>query len=120
MLCFILRNVGCADGNVRCTTKEGIPQPLGASCYYNLCINGVWSDVIPSNTTYSCIENELVLSDVCNPTPPELPQCDFSGIRCLADEDILVSNICTSRYLECEDNMLSSPRSVACECTYSL
>lgn len=100
--------VGCSDGNVRCTTVNGIPQPLGESCYFNRCIDGKWSEMIVAEEGWSCVENHLVESTVCNP-PPTPEECDFNGIRCLADENILVDGICTSRYQECINYVLSEP-----------
>ena len=73
-----------------------------------------WSGIIETNTTVSCVNNELVPSNYCSP-PPVYQQCDFSGIRCLADENVLVSNICTSRYQECVNNMLTAPVTVDCD-----
>lgn len=56
----------------------------------------------------SCVNNELVESVFCD-SPPKVEECDFTGIRCVADENILVDGICTSRYQECVDYALSSP-----------
>ncbi len=108
ILFWPLLTVGCADGNTRCTTREGIPQPIGQSCFYNACHNGVWSDVIPTEEGYECVDNRLVESTTCA-SPPLTPNCDFTGIQCLADEGILVNGTCTSRYQECVDGQLSAP-----------
>ena len=100
-------HVGCSDGSVQCTTSQGIPQPTGESCYFNRCIQGKWSNSL-SEEGWSCVENTLVQSESCN-NPPQEDQCSFSGIRCLADENALVDGICTSRYVECIDMVLSNP-----------
>ena len=56
----------------------------------------------------SCENNKLVESDFCS-IPPIQQECDFIGIRCLADENILVDGICTSRYQECVNYVLTDP-----------
>lgn len=81
---------------------------MGESCFYNRCIDGSWSGVLNTDEGLSCVENKLVESTICE-TPPFTEQCNFSGIRCLADEEILVDGVCTTRYQECVDFMLSPP-----------
>ncbi len=108
ILTIFLLDIGCSNGNVRCTTPSGIPQPLGETCFFNRCENGEWSKTIQTSEGVSCVENTLAESSFCN-NPPIIPECDFRGIRCLADENILVDDICTSRYQECIDYQLSTP-----------
>ena len=103
--------IGCANGSTRCTTQEGIPKPLGESCFYNTCIEGKWSGVVPVDNGLSCVGDVLIESSFCE-QPPIIQQCSFTGIRCLGDEGILLDNICTSRYLECVDGQLSNPISL--------
>ena len=83
--------IGCANGSTRCTTQEGIPKPLGESCFYNTCIEGKWSEVFPVESGLSCVGDMIVESSFCEP-PPVIQQCSFTGIRCLGDEGILLDD----------------------------
>ena len=57
---------------------------------------------------FSCENNQLVESTYCESfTPGE--QCSFAGIKCMGDEDILIRDICTTRYVECQDGALTNP-----------
>ena len=104
-------SLGCANGSFRCTTQEGIPRSLDSSCFYNICEDGKWSEVHPVDAGLSCEGDTLVESDFCDPPPAPL-QCSFTGVRCLSDEGILIDDICTSQYVECNDSTLSSPISI--------
>lgn len=103
--------LGCANGSLRCTTQEGIPQPLDSSCYYNVCEDGKWGEVLQVDAGMSCEGDRFIESDFCD-LPPSSLQCSFTGVRCLSDEGILIDGICTNRYVECNDSILSNPISI--------
>ena len=57
---------------------------------------------------FSCENNQLVESTYCESVIPD-EQCSFAGIKCMGDEDILIRDICTTRYVECQDGVLTRP-----------
>ena len=78
------------------------------SCYYTECTDCEWGEVKPVERGFSCENNQLIESTYCE-SPKPAKQCSFVGIKCMGDEGILIRDICTARYVECQDGTLTSP-----------
>lgn len=76
---------------------------------YVQCTEGIQTCPIYTPTGYSCKSGSLIASSECS-----VKECDFTGIKCVSTDNSIVSNICTTRYVECDENgNLTVPQPVA-------
>ena len=98
----------CSYTGVRCTDAKGVAVSGTCADYYEECQNGVQVGPTAVPSDKKCLNNELVVSTTCTPK-----ECDFSGFICSNADGTLLSDTCTSYFVECVDYKYSTPIAVA-------
>ena len=98
----------CSYTGIRCTDARGVAVSGTCADYYVECQNGVQVGPTAVPSDKKCLNNELVVSTTCTPK-----ECDFSGFICSNADGTLLSDTCTSYFVECVDYKYSTPIAVA-------
>ena len=92
----------------QCVDASGVIITNACTDYYAECDNGAQTAPRPVASGQKCLNGVLVNAGACDSA-----QCSFEGIQCTNADGTIVSDSCTSYYVQCDDGIISSPHPVA-------
>ncbi|KAK8809572.1 hypothetical protein WA158_000515 [Blastocystis sp. Blastoise] len=98
----------CTYEGIKCVNDEGVIVADVCTSKYVECVDGKESDPLPVAPGSKCLNNEIVLESQCG-----CPECTYEGFKCVNEEGIVVTDVCTDKYVECVDGKESDPLPVA-------
>ena len=103
----------CSEEEViDCVNQYGVrAESNQCSEYIRACQNGKQTVPLPLREGLSCINGQMLPSDVCESTLSN-QNCSFCGIRCVMADGDEVGDECSNYYVGCENGIVSAPQRV--------
>ena len=100
-------NYECDFTGIRCSTADGVLTTNTCTEYYVQCEFGSYTAPLKTANGTRCFNDEQVAATSCTAT------CDYEGIRCADLSGNVITNSCTSYFVECDNGLQIKPMPVA-------
>ena len=97
---------------MQCVNQYSVPAANNqCSSFIRRCISGEYTPSKPLDADFSCLNSNIVPSDVCK-SSLDNKKCNFCGIRCTDEAGNEAGSFCSDYFVTCENGLVSTPTQV--------